>query len=44
LVRLARDGQLNIYKHRGFWGCMDTQRDRQHLAELAESGTPPWLK
>jgi len=43
LVRLARDGQLNIYKHRGFWGCMDTQRDREQLAKLAESGNPPWL-
>ena len=43
LVKLARDGQLNIFKHRGFWGCMDTQRDREHLTKLAESGKPPWL-
>jgi glucose-1-phosphate cytidylyltransferase len=43
LVRLARDGQLNIYRHRGFWACMDTQRDREHLTKLAESGSPPWL-
>lgn len=44
LVKLARDGQLNIFKHRGFWGCMDTQRDRDQLTQLAESGIPPWLK
>jgi len=44
LVRLARDGQLSIYKHRGFWACMDTQRDREQLTKLVESGTPPWLK
>jgi len=44
LVRLARDGQLNIYCHRGFWACMDTQRDREHLTRLAETETPPWLK
>ena len=44
LVRLARDGQLNIYKHRGFWGCMDTQRDREQLTKLVESGNPPWLR
>src|SRR5215471_11682857 len=31
LVRLASDGQLNIYRHRGFWAAMDTQRDREHL-------------
>ena len=44
LVKLAQDGQLNIYKHSGFWACMDTQRDRDYLTKLAESGQPPWLK
>lgn len=44
LVQLARDGELNIYKHHGFWGCMDTQRDRDHLTQLVESGKAPWLK
>ncbi len=44
LVRLAKDGQLNIFKHTGFWGCMDTQRDRDQLTQLVESGCPPWLK
>ncbi|HWX21369.1 MAG TPA: sugar phosphate nucleotidyltransferase [Candidatus Binatia bacterium] len=43
LIRLARDGQLNIYRHRGFWACMDTQRDREHLTKLAESSNPPWF-
>jgi glucose-1-phosphate cytidylyltransferase len=44
LIKLARDGQLNIYRHRGFWACMDTQRDREHLTRLAEAGNPPWLR
>ena len=44
LVRLARDGQLNVHKHHGFWACMDTQRDREQLTKLVESGAPPWLK
>jgi glucose-1-phosphate cytidylyltransferase len=44
LVQLARAGQLTIHKHQGFWGCMDTQRDRDHLTQLAESGHAPWLK
>jgi glucose-1-phosphate cytidylyltransferase len=43
LVKLARDGQLNIYRHPGFWACMDTQRDRDQLTKLVESGNPPWL-
>jgi glucose-1-phosphate cytidylyltransferase len=42
LVRLAEDGQLNIYKHQGFWACMDTQRDRDYLNKLWESGEAPW--
>jgi glucose-1-phosphate cytidylyltransferase len=44
LVRLARDGQLNVYRHRGFWASMDTQRDREYLTRLAESGNPPWFR
>lgn len=44
LVNLARDGQLNIYKHQGFWGCMDTQRDRELLTQMAGSGQAPWMK
>lgn len=42
LVNLANDGQLKIYKHRGFWACMDTQRDRDHLNQLWASGKAPW--
>lgn len=42
LVKLAQDGQLQIYKHHGFWGCMDTQRDRDHLNQLWASGKAPW--
>jgi len=42
LVRLARDGQLGIHKHRGFWACMDTQRDRDFLEKLWASGKAPW--
>jgi len=43
LVRLARDGQLDIYCHRGFWASMDTQRDRAELTQMVESGNTPWL-
>lgn len=42
LADLARDRQLAIWKHRGFWYAMDTQRDREHLDELWKSGAPPW--
>jgi glucose-1-phosphate cytidylyltransferase len=42
LVKLARDRQLSICKHRGFWYAMDTQRDREYLEELWKSGKAPW--
>jgi glucose-1-phosphate cytidylyltransferase len=42
LVRLARDGQLTAYKHRGFWACMDTQRDREYLDKIWNTGSAPW--
>ncbi len=42
LVRLARDGQLSIRPHRGFWACMDTQRDREELQRLWATGQAPW--
>lgn len=42
LVTLANDQQLQLYKHRGFWACMDTQRDRDHLNHLWNTGQAPW--
>jgi len=44
LLKLARDGELSLYQHDGFWACMDTQRDREQLIKLAESESPPWFK
>jgi glucose-1-phosphate cytidylyltransferase len=42
LERLAQEGQLNAYFHRGFWQPMDTLRDKIHLEELWQSGKAPW--
>ena len=42
MERLAKDGQLGIYRHNGFWQCMDTQRDKTKLEELWQSGNAPW--
>ncbi len=44
LARLAEDGQLFAYKHKGFWHPMDTVRDRDQLERLCADGTPPWLQ
>lgn len=43
LEHLARDGQLAAFKHRGFWQCCDTMRDKQHLDQLWNSGKADWV-
>jgi glucose-1-phosphate cytidylyltransferase len=42
LQRLAEEDQLAAYRHRGFWHAVDTVRDKRHLQELWDSGSPPW--
>lgn len=42
LVKLATDRQLSLYKHRGFWHCMDTQRDFDDLNRMWQQGSAPW--
>jgi len=42
MERLARDGQMNAWLHRGFWQPMDTLRDKNHLEELWAAGNAPW--
>lgn len=39
---LAKDGELSVYTHDGFWQPMDTLRDKKHLEELWSSGSAPW--
>ena len=42
LVKLAEDQQLALYKHAGYWACMDTQRDFDVLNDLWKSQRAPW--
>jgi glucose-1-phosphate cytidylyltransferase len=42
LERLAADGELNAFRHEGFWDCMDTYKDAVVLNDLWASGRPPW--
>lgn len=41
---LAERGELMGYLHKGFWQCMDTQRERKKLEELWASGKAPWKR
>ena len=43
LERLAREQQLAVYKHTGYWRCMDTYRDLEALSQEWGTGKPGWL-
>jgi glucose-1-phosphate cytidylyltransferase len=40
--RLIEKNELVTYKYDGFWGNMDTYKDKQKLDELASSERAPW--
>nr|WP_300128215.1 glucose-1-phosphate cytidylyltransferase [uncultured Butyricicoccus sp.] len=42
LETLSAEGKLGIYKHHGFWQCMDTQRDKHRLETAWENNAAPW--
>jgi glucose-1-phosphate cytidylyltransferase len=42
LEGLARDGQLAVYRHDGFWQCADTVREVEVLREMWDRGDAPW--
>ncbi len=43
LETVAAEGQLKAYMHKGFWKCMDTQRDKEQLEKMIASGEAPWM-
>lgn len=44
LQRLAAEGQLMSYTHRGYWQCMDTLREKNILERLWANGDAPWKR
>ena len=42
LETLAKDGQLSVFRHKGYWAAMDTMRDKQELENLWRSDCAPW--
>jgi glucose-1-phosphate cytidylyltransferase len=40
--QLARDRQLQAYRHESFWACMDTPCDWQRLESMWQAGAAPW--
>jgi glucose-1-phosphate cytidylyltransferase len=44
LENLAKDNQLNAYRHHGFWKPMDSLRDKLDLEAFWEGGNAPWKR
>lgn len=44
MERLAAAGQLNAYRHTGYWQPMDTLRDKTVLENLWNADKAPWKK
>ncbi len=42
LEKTAKDGKVMAYQHEGFWQCMDTLRDKNHLESLWSQGKARW--
>lgn len=42
LEQIAQEGNMQAYKHTGFWKPMDTLRDNVELNEMWDNGTAPW--
>lgn len=42
IKNIAKDKQLMVYKHEGFWYPMDTSREYQLLNSLWNGGKAPW--
>ncbi len=42
LERLAEKREINCFKHRGFWKCMDTLADKNALEDIWDKGEASW--
>lgn len=42
LPKLSSEGNLRIFKHAGFWQCMDTYREQVLLEQMWQLGKAPW--
>ena len=44
LVKLAAEGELMSYIHKGFWQCMDNIREKNMLEKLLSEDKAPWKR
>jgi glucose-1-phosphate cytidylyltransferase len=42
MEQIANDGEMNAFKHNGFWRPMDTLKDKNDLNEMWDNNKAPW--
>ncbi len=42
LEKIAEEGQLMVFNHKGSWACMDTLRDMDYLNKLWNENKAFW--
>lgn len=42
MQKLAKDNEMSVYFHDGYWQPMDTLREKQHLEDLWQAKKAPW--
>ena len=43
LRKLTKEGQLAVYEHKNFWGCMDTFKDVEMFNSMWDKNNRPWV-
>lgn len=43
MEKLSKTKNLIGFKHKGFWQCMDTLKEKEYLDLLAKKKLPPWM-
>ena len=43
MERLAKKKNLIAFKHKGFWKCVDTLKDKLYLDELYKKNKKKWI-
>lgn len=41
--KIIKEKKMHLYKHEGFWHCMDTYKDVEDLNNIFDSGNAPWI-
>ncbi|MCM1038216.1 MAG: glucose-1-phosphate cytidylyltransferase [Ruminococcus sp.] len=42
LAQMAEKGQVSVYRHKGNWACMDTEREMKYLEKLWQDNKAFW--